>query len=158
MLSHSSCKAAKTPTKNAFFENREERNVGLERLSQDAIKRVNGPSWEPLRQAFFNISEVLLGISEEAIGVLTTIYVKFQITSSPNSAVYAVVWIKDSKQIVVGLALPEDYESELLGPAPPRSNYKGITRYFTVRPAESVPAELSQWATSAHQNASAQSN
>lgn len=129
----------------------------LDRLSQDAIQRVSGPSWEPLKQAFFNISETLLGVSEEAIGVLTTIYVKFQITHSPNSGVYAVVWLKDSKQIVLGLALPEDYESELLGPAPPRSNYKGIARYFTVRPGELVPDELSQWATAAYHNATAKS-
>jgi len=131
--------------------------VGLDRLSQDAIQRVNGPSWEPLRQAFFNISDVLLGVSEEAAGVLTTIYVKYQVNDSPNSGVYAVVWLKDSKQIVIGLALPEDYGSELLGPAPPRTNYKGITRYFTIRPGEPVPDELSQWATAAFQNVSAKS-
>ena len=131
--------------------------MALERISQDAIQRVSGPSWGPLKQAFLDISEVLLGVSEESAGVLTTIYVKYQMTNSPNSGVYAVVWLKDSKQIVVGLALPEDYESELLGPAPPRSTYKGITRYFTVRPGEPVPDGLSQWANAAFQNASAKS-
>jgi hypothetical protein len=157
MLNHSGCRAARTRIRNAFFRSCEELDVGLERISQDAIQRVNGPSWAPLRQAFITISEVLLGVSEEAFGVLTTIYVKYQMTNSPNSGVYAVAWLKDSKQIVVGLSLPEDYESELLGPAPPRSNYKGITRYFTVRPGESVPDELCQWATAAFQNASAKS-
>jgi hypothetical protein len=125
----------------------------LERISQDAIQRVSGPSWEPLRQTFFNISEVLLSVSQEAIGVLTTIYVKYQINGSANSGVYSVVWLKNSKQIIVGLALPEDFESESLGPAPPKTNYKGITKYFVVRPGESVPSELSQWASAAYENA-----
>ena len=130
--------------------------MACDRLSQDAIQRVSGPSWEPLKQAFFKISEALLSVSQEAAGVLTTIYVKYQVNSSPNSAVYAIVWLKDSKQIVVGLTLAENYESELLGPAPPRTKYKGINQYFIVKPGEAVPSELSQWAVAAFQNALAQ--
>jgi hypothetical protein len=79
--------------------------------------------------------------------------VKYQINNSPTAGVYAVVWLKDSKQIVVGLALPQDHESESLGPAPPRTNYKGITQYFTVKRGEAVPAQLPQWAMAAFQHA-----
>jgi hypothetical protein len=124
-----------------------------ERLSEDAIKKVSGPAWEPLRQVFLDLSDILLGVSPDTIGVLTTIYVKFQVTSAAGSSVFAVVWLKNSKQLVVGLALPDNIESPLLGPAPPGTKYKGITKYLVVLPGEAWPEELRQWAEVAYQHA-----
>ena len=128
--------------------------MAIERLSEGVVQRIGGPSWKPLRQTFLDISEILLNAAPNGIGVLTTIYVKYQMTSDSNSGVFAVAWRKTSKQIVLGLALPESYESSLLGPAPIGTKYKGITKYLTIRPGDSLPEELSQWAKSAFEYAS----
>lgn len=124
-----------------------------ERLSEDAINRISGPAWQPLRQAFFDVSAILLGVAPDTVGVLTTIYVKFQLTSAAASNVFAVVWLKNSKQFVVGLALPEHIESPHLGSAPSGTKYKGITKYFTIRPGEPCPEELREWAKIAYEHA-----
>jgi hypothetical protein len=129
--------------------------VSLEKLSSDAVQRINGPSFQPLRQAFFDISEILLSVAQEPVGVLTTIYVKYQLTSALTSGVFAVLWLKNSKQIVLGLALPEDFESPLLGSAPAGTKYKGITKYLTIKPGDALPEELPQWAAAAYKHASA---
>lgn len=117
-----------------------------ERLSQDAVKRVSGPAWSALKPVFLQISNILLGASGDCYGELTTIYVKYQVSQSPSSPVFAVVWLKNSAQIVLGLALPDSVESPLLGPAPKGMTYKGITKYFTLKPEDPVPSELSTWA------------
>ena len=127
--------------------------MAIERLSDEAIQRVSGPSWKPLKQTFLDMSEVLLDVATDAVGVLATSYVKYQLTRSPSSGVFAVAWLKTSKHIGVGLALPENVESPLLGPAPTGTTYKGLTKYFTLRPGESVPEQLSQWARVAYQSA-----
>ena len=127
--------------------------MAIERLSDEAIQRISGPSWEPLKQNFLDMSEVLLSVATDAVGVLTTIYVKYQLVGNPSLGVYAVAWLKTSKHIVVGLSLPENFESPLLGPAPTGTKYKGLTKYFTLMPGESVPEQLSQWARVAYQHA-----
>lgn len=131
------------------------RLVTLNRLSSDAVKKVSGPSWDPLRPAFLEISERLLEVSPQAVGVLTTIYVKYQVSSATNSAVYAVVWLKSSKQIVVGLALPEATSSSSLVPPPRGMTYKGLTRYFTVQSGELIPEALREWARMAFEQETA---
>ena len=127
--------------------------MALERLSDEAIQRISGPSWEPLKQTFLDMSEVLLDVATESVGVLTTIYVKYQLTGNPSSGVFAVAWLKTSKQLVVGMSLPDNFESPLLGPAPTGTKYKGLTKYFTLKPGDSVPEQLSQWASAAYQHA-----
>src|SRR5438045_842418 len=99
-------------------------------LAEEAIKRVSGPAWQPLRETFIQLSGTLLSVSPDAYGVLTTIYVKYQVDRSPNAPVYAVAWLKTSKEIVVGLALPEEFQCDNLGPAPSGMKYKGINKYF----------------------------
>jgi hypothetical protein len=124
-----------------------------ERLSEDAVKRISGPSWQPLKQAFLDLSDILLGVAPDTVGVLTTIYVKFQLRSAADAGVFAVVWLKNSKQLVLGLALPDNIESPRLGPAPSGMRYKGITKYLVILPGETLPEELRQWANAAYQNA-----
>jgi hypothetical protein len=124
----------------------------IERLDARAIDRVSGPAWEPLRDAFFHIGDILLAVSPETKSELTTIYVKF-CTTNAGTEVFAVVWLKSSKEIVVGLALPDDFESPHLAPPPKGTKYKGLTKYFVVHPGEQIPADLHHWANAAYRNA-----
>lgn len=123
----------------------------IDRLDENAVERVGGPAWESIRSKFFEISEVLLAVSPNASSQLTTIYVKYCPTSQ-HSAVFAVAWLKTSKKVVVGMALPDDVESELLGGAPQGMKYKGLTKYFSVTADDVVPEELSQWAKLAYES------
>jgi hypothetical protein len=115
-------------------------------LSQEAIERVSGPAWTTLRPAFLDISEKLLAVAPEAVGSLTTIYVKYQVSAAPNANVFAVVWLKTAKNIVVGLSLPDDCKSP---------KYRGLTGYFQIKPGMAIPDELPKWAAKAYQKASA---
>lgn len=121
-----------------------------ERLSPDAIKRVSGPAWESLRPLFFEISDVLLNVNKDCVGVLTTIYVKYQVSAAPSSPVFGVAWVKSSTQVVLGLALSDGFESPRLSSPPKGMTYKGLTKYLTLKPGDSLPSELSGWAAAAY--------
>ncbi len=122
-------------------------------LSQRIIAKVSGPAWEQLRGQFVQIARSLLSVSPDADSELITSYVKFKINSNPNSSVYAALWFKNSKRLIVGVALPEDYEAEELGPALPGTMYRRLTKYFVVERGSAVPKGLAEWATTAYQNA-----
>jgi hypothetical protein len=124
----------------------------MERLDQAAIDRVSGRAWDGVREQFLAISGALLDVNGEAGSELTTIYVKFTVGTVAGSPVFAVVWIKSSRKVIVGLSLPESVESNELGPALPGTTYQGLTKYFSVAPGEAVPAQLPEWATLAYQN------
>ena len=84
-------------------------------------------------------------MSPDAIGALTTIDLEFQLTGAPTSGIFAVVWLKTSRKIVVGLSLPEDYQSPHLDAAARGMKVQGdqsVLQCETPR-AGSVPA--SQW-------------
>jgi hypothetical protein len=121
-------------------------------LSQRIIAKVSGPAWEQLRGQFVQVGQLLLAVSPDAHSDLITTYVKFTINSNPQSPAYAAIWLKTSKRLVVGLALPEDHEAEELGPAPPGMAYKGLNKYFVVERGGVVPKGLAQWAGLAYQN------
>jgi hypothetical protein len=122
-------------------------------LSQHTIAKVSGPAWELLRGQFMQIARSLLAVSPDADSELMTTYVKFRIDSNLNGSVYAAIWLKSSKRLIVGLSLPEEYEAEGLGPALPGTMYKGLTKYFVVERGSAVPKGLAEWAGLAHQNA-----
>lgn len=126
----------------------------LERLDYNAIERVNGPSWKHLKNTFLELSEILLDAAPSGVAKLTTSYVKFQLSNSPTSGVYAVVWIKSSKNFVLGLALPESANRQL-GPPPAGMSYKGITWYIQFKPGDSLPDSLRRWAAQSVENTSA---
>lgn len=118
-------------------------------LDPRAVERVSGPSWAGLKPAVLAIGEALLSVSPKAGNHLTTIYVKFE---RPGGAVYAVMWVKKSTHAVVGLALPGGVAHERLHDAPKGMSYPGLTRYFTVREGDEVPADLAAWARIAFAN------
>ena len=100
----------------------------MSELPQHAVAKVSGPSWEPLRKQFLEIGRLLLEASPDAQAELLSQYVKFTTTAAPNGPAYAVVWLKSSKRLIVGLALPEAYEAEGLGAPLPKTTYRGLTK------------------------------
>jgi hypothetical protein len=125
----------------------------MRELPQRIIAKVSGPAWEQIRGQFIQISRLLLAVSPEANSELLTTYVKFTTESGSNNPVFAAVWYKNAKRLIVGLALPEEYEAPELGPALPAMTYKGLTKYFTVERGGVVPKGLAEWARTAYQNA-----
>jgi hypothetical protein len=114
-------------------------------LSRHTIAKVGGPAWESLRGQFMQIARLLLAVSADADSELMTSYVKFTINTAPQSPVFAAVWLKSSKRLIVGLALPEDYEVEGLGPSLPGTMYKGLNKYFVVGQGSAVPKGVAEW-------------
>ena len=119
-------------------------------LDPRAVKKVSGPSWEPLKRQFDEICDSLLAVSQDAAGELTTIYVKFQVVA--RGPVYAVMWVRRSSELVVGLSLPDGVRGAHLYDPPRSMKYPGLTRYFTVRHGDDVPSELREWARISHEN------
>jgi hypothetical protein len=118
----------------------------MSELSQRIIAKLSGPAWESLRGQFMQISRLLLAVCQDTDSELMTTYVKFTLHSDASSPVFAAIWLTNSKRLVVGLALPEEYEAEELGPAPPKMMYKGLTKYFVVERGNAVPKGLAEWA------------
>src|SRR5262245_51446987 len=121
-------------------------------LETRAMERVSGPAWDGLRDKFLAISHHLLAASPESFAELTTIYVKFTITKEPTSPVSAAIWLKNSKSLTVGLALPDEFQHALLRPPPQEMKYKGLTSYFTITPEDDVPEELQAWSMLTYRN------
>jgi hypothetical protein len=119
-------------------------------LAQRVHAKLTCPQWRSLRDLFVQVSDVLLGVSPDALGELAGNYVKF--ASAPTGPTYAAVWLKWSlpKRLVVGLALPEDFEAERLGPAPERTFYPGLTKFFVINEGQALPDDLSGWARRAY--------
>ena len=122
-------------------------------LSQRTIAKVSGHVWEQLRGQFMHIGRLLLAVAPDADSELMTSYVKFTIDAIPQSPVFAAIWLKSSKRLIVGLALPEEYEAEGLGPSLPGTMYRGLNKYFVVERDGAVPSGLAEWAGLAYQNA-----
>jgi hypothetical protein len=122
----------------------------LSRLDPRAIKKVSGPAWVPLRQLFLDMSEALLDVADTTAGSLTTIYVKYQVDSSPSAPVFAVAWIKTSREIVVGLSMPPDDLPDDLFPPIAGMVYPALTGYVVLRPGDSLPKGFRTWARAAY--------
>jgi hypothetical protein len=122
-------------------------------LPQHAVATISGPAWVPLRCQFIEIGESLLAVATEAHCESLGNYVKFTTDASPDSPAYAVVWLKSSAKLIVGLALPKTHEAAQLGPPLPKTTYKGLTKYFTVDRGGMVPEMLAEWGRLAYCNA-----
>src|SRR3954451_7993504 len=108
----------------------------IDRLDERAVKRVQGAAWDALRGTIFETSRILLSVSPDATSELTTIYVKFM---ASKTTVYAVAWVKSSKELVIGLSLPDGAESPSLMTAPTGMTYKGLTKYLRLLPGDAIP-------------------
>jgi hypothetical protein len=124
----------------------------MSELPQHAVAKVSGPSWEPLRKQFLEIGRLLLEAAADARADLLSQYVKFTASAAPDSPAYAVVWLKSSKRLIVGLALPEACEGDGLGGPLPKTTYRGLTRYFVVEAGAPVPRGLAAWAKTAYRH------
>jgi len=124
-------------------------------LTQRVHDKLDALQWKLIRDFLVRVSEVILEISSDAQGDLAGSYVKFATGSDPTSPVYAVVWPKMSlpKRVIVGLALPEDFEAEPLGPPPERIFYRGITKFVVILDDEAMPEGLSDWLKRAYEEA-----
>ena len=123
----------------------------MDRLDPRAIDRIAGPAWAVLRPQFATVHESLIRVAPRAAGELTTIYIKY---SSPETSPhpFAVVWVKKSTEIIVGLALRADEVSSELGGPPAGCKYAGLTGFLKVTSGTIVPDQLSQWARRAFEN------
>ena len=124
-------------------------------LTQRVHDRLNRPQWKSIRDVFMQVSKVILGISPEAQGEMAGSYVRFATGSDPASPVYAAVWPRFSapKRLIVGLALPEDFEAAFLGRPPERILYRGLTKFLVTPEGQAIPEELSVWAKRAYDHA-----
>jgi hypothetical protein len=124
-------------------------------LTQRTRDKLSTSRWKVLRDLFVQVGEAILGVSPDAQGDLAGSYVKFTTGPHPTSAAYAVVWLNMSapKRLIVGLALPEDFEAEGLEPPPERIFYKGLTKFFVIEEGQAVPKRLSGWAKRAYEEA-----
>lgn len=96
----------------------------------------------------------MVGVSPTARGVLTTVYVKYTSDESGDQP-FAVVWVRKSSEITVGIALPIEYPADALGPAPKGCKYGGLEKFITLRPSDELPMDISQWAMDAHSRVTA---
>jgi len=124
-------------------------------LTQRVHDKLTTPKWRFLRDLFVQVSEAVLETSPDAQGDLAGTYVKFTTGPHPTSAAYAVVWLKVSapKRLIVGLALPEDFEAAGLGPPPEPVFYQGLTKFLVIEQGQAVPEGLAGWAKRAHEEA-----
>lgn len=121
----------------------------LDRLDARAIARINGPAWTDLRAKILGAAESLLSVSPNARGTLTTIYVKFE---RSDGTVYAVMWIRTARQLVIGLSLPETIRSVRLGPPTQGMKYPNLTGYLSISAGDDLPTEFQDWANAAFAN------
>ncbi len=124
-------------------------------LTQRTRDKLTAPMWRFLRDLFVQVGEAVLEVSPDAQGDLAGTYVKFTTSSHPASASYAVVWLKTTlpKRLIVGLALPEDFEEVPLGPPPERIFYQGLTKFLVIEEGQAIPEGLAGWAKRAYEEA-----
>lgn len=132
---------------------RKDMEIDTDRIDQRIFKRIEGPKWAGIRKSYPTVNEYLLSVDPNTIARLTTIYVKYELVPQEGSPIYAVVWLKRSSELVVGLSLPSSVKSSLLGPAPVGMIYAGLTKYLTIAQGETPPVELKKWAKFAYTHA-----
>jgi len=124
-------------------------------LTQRTLDKLSTQRWKDLRELFIRVSEAILEASPDAQGDLAGTYVKFTTGPHPSSAAYAVVWLKVSlpKRLIVGLALPEEFEAAGLGPPPEPVFYHGLTKFLVIEEGQAAPEGLAGWAKRAYEEA-----
>ena len=114
--------------------------------------KLESKGWDALRPVFSEIHGTLLSADAAASSKAETIYIKYRLKDDVYGKVFAVVWIRTTKRLTVGLALPDDIGHPLLGPQPPRMNFPPLNRFFVVEQGGAAPEELSDWAKVAYKH------
>ncbi|MGO9108620.1 MAG: hypothetical protein ACLP9L_05245, partial [Thermoguttaceae bacterium] len=65
---------------------------------------------------------------------------------------YAVLWVKKSTELVLGLALPDSTTATEFQSAPKGCKYAGLTKYLVIKPEDQVPSDIQYWAREAYEN------
>ena len=123
---------------------------GIDQLGPKAIAKISGKAWDELRLNFLVVSGMLLDVSPDAFGELTTTYVKFTMGNTHISRVYAAMCVKNSKSFTVGFALPDDCKHPIFTDALKGMSYKGLTKYVTITSEDTIPEQFSDWAEIAY--------
>ena len=123
---------------------------GIDQLGPKAVAKISGKAWDELRLNFLVVCGMLLDVSPDAYGELTTTYVKFTIGNMPVSRVYAAMWVKNSKSFTVGFALPEESKHPMFTDALKGMAYKWLTKYVTITSEDTIPEQCSEWAEMAY--------
>jgi hypothetical protein len=121
------------------------------RLDSRTIARVSGPAWSALRPHIEAISRAVLNVSPTARGDLATSYIKFT-TNETGSQPFAVLWVKSSAEIVLGLALPPYFSIGKVAQPSRLIVYSGLTTYLRLVAADQIPTGLSAWTMAAYDN------
>ena len=122
-------------------------------LDDRTLAKVGGPAWDDLRPVFMHVSESLLAMSNSARGELTTIYVKFMSNETRNIP-FAVVWLRKSSELTIGLAVPDFVKSKEFVKMPKGCKYARLTRYLVLTTGTGVPEEFDSWALTAYRHVS----
>ena len=124
-------------------------------LTQRARDKLNSNQWKRFRDLLLEVCDAVLKSSPDVQGDLAGNYFKFATDPHPSSPAYAAVWVKMSapKRLIVGLALPEDFEAAGLGPPPERIFYQGLTKFMVIEEGQASPRELAGWARLAYEEA-----
>jgi hypothetical protein len=115
-------------------------------------KKIGGPVWENIHGKLQNIIKELLDVDESAAPELSTIYIKFKIRDEPLAPVYAVLWIRSPKRVVLGIATHKTMPHKLVTDAPNRMKYTGLTSYLRITEDSEIPSELTDWIKDAFEN------
>ena len=108
--------------------------------------KIAGPAWDRIREKVMKIHWLLLDLHETATSELTTIYIKYKTLPEPMAPVFAVMWIRTTKKVILGLAAPEKIEHQNIIDAPFGMKYKGLTSFLEITEDHEIPVELEQWA------------
>lgn len=123
----------------------------LESLDERGQKRLSGKAWHDIRPVVDQVHRALTEVSDEVSGELTTIYIKYTSANTCGNP-FAILWVKKSTEIILGLAMPEPIPVELSAAPAKNMIYNGITGYLKMAKDDLVPAELSEWAIAAYKN------
>ncbi len=120
-------------------------------LDIKAVDRVSGPAWKTIRPHIDGVNAALLHVSPTARGELTRIYIKYT-TVETGPQPFAVMWVRSSSEVVIGLALPADFcVGEITKPQKPIA-YSGLTTYFCLTAKDELPVGIREWSRAAYTN------
>lgn len=127
------------------------------RLDERAVKRVSGPAWERIRPQFDEVNSALLRVGDDVRGELTTIYIKYKSDKSEKDEPFAVLWVKKSTELLLGLSLPEEVESPSFQEPPNKLKYGQLSKYILIPVGSEVPSDIVQLAEAAYAHTMAKS-